>query len=152
MDKKDILIVCFLIFYVLVLGIGIAYIALDPNNKKKISDSIRLHKTVNASVDASVNANALGPNTAKGSNSNLDSNGDNVVVYDLVWDKREGGYMIHVQLGHNTVPMVFDSGSSILSAKSAHCTWQQCDDCDVSSCPCEASIHGGAACGKESYL
>ena len=139
MDKKEIIFVCFVIFYILFLGFGIwgvVFITAEqgPNYKFYTKDIPKIR------LDTS-----QGPSQGPSQDPSL-------AIYDLDWDKAEGGYMINVRLGGNVIPMVFDSGSSILSAKGPQCTWQECDDCDVSNCPCAASIHGGAACVQESYF
>jgi len=56
----------------------------------------------------------------------------------MTWDEDEGGYMIIIRVSNEWVDLVFDSGSSHISAKGLNCQWKQCDDsgnCTLSSCP-----------------
>ena len=56
----------------------------------------------------------------------------------MTWDEEEGGYMITLGLDNNWISLVFDTGSSHISAKGLNCQWKQCDDsgsCTVTSCP-----------------
>jgi hypothetical protein len=61
----------------------------------------------------------------------------------MTWDNEEGGYMITIFVADTWVSLVFDSGSSHISAKGLNCQWKQCDDgghCTVSSCPKTSSF------------
>jgi hypothetical protein len=56
----------------------------------------------------------------------------------MSWDDDEGGYMVIINVSNAWVELVFDSGSSHISAKGLNCQWKQCDDsgnCTLSSCP-----------------
>lgn len=55
----------------------------------------------------------------------------------MTWDEEEGGYMIDLNMDGNWVALVFDTGSSHMSAKGLNCQWKRCDDsgCTVTSCP-----------------
>ena len=61
----------------------------------------------------------------------------------MIWDDDEGGYLITLNLDGNWIPLVFDTGSSHVSAKGLNCQWKQCPDsggeCTVQSCPKTAS-------------
>jgi hypothetical protein len=60
----------------------------------------------------------------------------------MIWDEEEGAYLITLNLDGNWVPLVFDTGSSHISAKGLNCEWKKCDDsgsCTVTSCPKTAS-------------
>lgn len=56
----------------------------------------------------------------------------------MTWDEDEGGYLITLNLDGHWIPLVFDTGSSHISAKGLQCQWKQCSDdgtCTVQSCP-----------------
>jgi hypothetical protein len=60
----------------------------------------------------------------------------------MTWDEEEGGYLIVLGIDNSWISLVFDSGSSHISAKGLNCEWKQCDDsgtCTVTSCPKTAS-------------
>ena len=56
----------------------------------------------------------------------------------LYWEAEEAAYMLDVKVGANWVPMVFDTGSSHMSAKGSDCVWSRCDTCPTRACPCGA--------------
>lgn len=61
----------------------------------------------------------------------------------MTWDEEEGGYMITISIGGSWIELVFDSGSSHISAKGMDCVWKQCDDnlnCTLTSCPKTSSF------------
>ena len=56
----------------------------------------------------------------------------------MTWDEEEGGYLITLNLDGHWIELVFDTGSSHISAKGLHCEWKQCSEdgsCTVQSCP-----------------
>jgi hypothetical protein len=60
----------------------------------------------------------------------------------LTWDTEEGAYMISISIGDSWIELVFDSGSSHISAKGLNCQWKQCDGdtCTTKSCPKTSSF------------
>lgn len=61
----------------------------------------------------------------------------------MSWDEEEGAYMISIAIDGSWIELVFDSGSSHISAKGLNCQWKQCDDsgsCTVQSCPKTSSF------------
>jgi hypothetical protein len=69
-------------------------------------------------------------------------NGQLPLTVPMTWDEEEGGYMISISVNGSWIELVFDSGSSHLSAKGVNCEWKQCDaqGCTVQSCPKTSSF------------
>jgi len=66
------------------------------------------------------------------------SNSNTPLVVPMTWDEDEGAYMITLSINGMWIPLVFDSGSSHISAKGLQCQWKQCDNnnnCTITSCP-----------------
>lgn len=69
-------------------------------------------------------------------------NSQTPLTVPLTWDADEGGYMITIHIAGNWIPLVFDTGSSHISAKGLNCQWRQCNTqgtCTVTSCPTTSS-------------
>lgn len=67
----------------------------------------------------------------------------------LWWDVHEGAYMIGLKIGAGYVELVFDTGSSNISAKGPGCQWTTCtptsgqsEQCTTQQCPCGLDEQG----------